>query len=474
MLDDQQGSEPDGTSPTSIQGQWLQNSLAASTAQFKVVIFHHPAYTSGSQGNNVYMQWPFQQWGATAVISGHDHDYERLNVNGMPYFVDGLGGEDIVPFGAVVPQSQVRYASDFGAMLLTASSSSLNFQFVTRTGTVIDSYTVGVPVAPAAPTNLAATAASSSQVDLTWTNTDPTATAVKIERSPDGINFTQIGTAAGSATSFSDTGLAASTSYTYRIRATNAGGDSPYSNVTSATTLSQTALIAAQSSWRYLDNGSNQGTGWRATGFKDSSWKTGNGVLGYGDPSIEATTVNYGPKATQKYVTTYFRKAFTVTNPATVASLSLGLFRDDGAVVYLNGTEVYRSNMPSGTISSSTLASSAVNGLTTQWNTTSIPTTRLLTGTNVIAVELHVFSKSDSDMNFDLQLNASTIPASALPVYLSDLTPVSATIGWGSIGKDVTVKGNPITLRGPSIPKELEPTQCRISSTTSVGLTPRS
>ena len=112
MLDDEPV-EPDGTSPTSIQGRWLQSSLAASTADTKIVVHHHPGYTSGGERNNVYMQWPFAQWGATAVISGHDHDYERLNVNGTPYFVNGLGGEDIVPFGATIPQSQVRYAGRF-------------------------------------------------------------------------------------------------------------------------------------------------------------------------------------------------------------------------------------------------------------------------------------------------------------------------------------------------------------------------
>ena len=78
-----------------LQGTWLKNALAASTTPWQIVYFHHAAYTSTSRGNSTYMQWPFAQWGADAVISGHDHDYERLSINGIPYFVDGLGGSSL-------------------------------------------------------------------------------------------------------------------------------------------------------------------------------------------------------------------------------------------------------------------------------------------------------------------------------------------------------------------------------------------
>ena len=120
-----------------------------------------------------------------------------------------------------------------------------------------------------------------------------------------------------------------------------------------------TTLVSREgSTWRYLDNGSNQGTVWRAFGFNDSAWKTGAAPLGYGDPV--ATTVSFGSSSSRKFITTYFRQQFNVTNGFT--SLSLRLRRDDGAVVYINGTEVAWSNMPTGTISSTTLASSTVDG----------------------------------------------------------------------------------------------------------------
>ena len=125
---DSDPNEPDGNTSSSIQANWLKSRLAASTALWKVVYFHHPAYSSGSvTGSNPYMQWPFQTWGASVVFGGHDHDYERLLINGFPYFVDGLGGASITSFGTTAPGSQKRYNADYGAMLVTADTSSISF-----------------------------------------------------------------------------------------------------------------------------------------------------------------------------------------------------------------------------------------------------------------------------------------------------------------------------------------------------------
>jgi hypothetical protein len=137
---DSDGNEPDGTSSTSVQAQWLRDGLAASTEPFKLVYFHHPAYSSGTHGGTVEMQWPFKQWGASAVLSGHDHDYERLTVDGLTYFVNGLGGRSLRTIDNVAPGSQVRFADDYGAMLAEADDSQIRFQFITRTGSVIDTF----------------------------------------------------------------------------------------------------------------------------------------------------------------------------------------------------------------------------------------------------------------------------------------------------------------------------------------------
>ena len=89
---DSDPSEPHGTTSNSTQGQWLQAALSASTKSWNVVYLHHSPYSSGPHGSNTTLQWPYQAWGADIVLSGHDHDYERLFVNDFPYIVNGLGG----------------------------------------------------------------------------------------------------------------------------------------------------------------------------------------------------------------------------------------------------------------------------------------------------------------------------------------------------------------------------------------------
>ena len=150
--------EPDGRISTSIQAQWLQGGLAASESPYKIVFFHHPPYTSGTHhGGSTAMQWPFEQWGATAVLSGHEHLYERLlrddngDGNAFPYFITGLGGAARYSFGIPVVGSEVRYNADFGTMLVQASAESITFEFLAVTGggigTLIDSFTIDLPVA---------------------------------------------------------------------------------------------------------------------------------------------------------------------------------------------------------------------------------------------------------------------------------------------------------------------------------------
>jgi hypothetical protein len=134
--------EPDGITSTSVQAQWLKQRLAAATEPWKVVYFHHAPYSSGDHGNTPAMQWPFKEWGASVVLAGHDHHYERLVVKELPYFVNGLGGRSIYKTNRPVAGSQVRYNDDYGAMLLTATPEVLTLQFSTRTGQLIDSYTL--------------------------------------------------------------------------------------------------------------------------------------------------------------------------------------------------------------------------------------------------------------------------------------------------------------------------------------------
>jgi tartrate-resistant acid phosphatase type 5 len=136
--------EPDGYTPTSAQGQWLKARLAASTSCFDLVYFHHCPYSSGYHASRTYMAWPFAAWGAEATFAGHDHDYERLEVDGIPYFVVGTGGLGLRPFpGAPLPETRFRNDQEHGAMLITASSSgTIVYEFWTTAGQKLDSLTV--------------------------------------------------------------------------------------------------------------------------------------------------------------------------------------------------------------------------------------------------------------------------------------------------------------------------------------------
>ena len=108
-------------------------------------------------------------------------------------------------------------------------------------------------------------------------------------------------------------------------------------------------LIPRGASWRYLDDGSDQGTAWREPAFDDASWPAGPAQLGYGDGD-EATVIGFGEDPDDRHLTTYFRHTFTASDPASLARVDLYLVRDDGAVVYLNGFEVFRSARPEGPI----------------------------------------------------------------------------------------------------------------------------
>jgi hypothetical protein len=202
----------------------------------------------------------------------------------------------------------------------------------------------------------------------------------------------------------------------------------------SASVFAQTTLVARGAAWKYLDNGSNQGAAWTAAGFDDAAWAAGNAQLGYGDGD-EATVIGYGTDANNKYITTYFRKSFNVANPADYTNLNLGILRDDGAVVYLNGTEVYRTNMPTGAIGYQTLASAAVSGAeeTTTFLQTNVNPNLLVAGTNVLAVEIHQANATSTDISFDLDLIGQTATQTASVTrgaYLQMGTANQMTVRW--------------------------------------------
>jgi WD40 repeat protein len=173
--------------------------------------------------------------------------------------------------------------------------------------------------------------------------------------------------------------------------------------------LSPANLVRAGSQWNYLDDGSDQGTAWREPQFDDASWKTGKAQFGYGDGD-EVTTVAYGSTPSRKHYTTYFRKAFDVSDPDQVTDLVLGLIRDDGAAVYLNGRGVVRENLVAGA-RFNTRATRIINVPNEAAVLTfGLDPKLLVKGRNVIAVEIHQGNRTSSDLSFDAFLYSNAIP----------------------------------------------------------------
>jgi len=182
-------------------------------------------------------------------------------------------------------------------------------------------------------------------------------------------------------------------------------------------TVTNTTLIASGSAWKYLDDGSNQGTAWRALNFPDAPWSSDLAQLGFGDAD-ETTPIRRTNSVTgTTNITFYFRHAFDVANPAEFTNLSLGLLRDDGGVVYLNGTEIFRSpSLPPAPapISYNTFANNmGAAPPDNSIDTATLSASMLMTGTNVVAVEIHQYDLGSSDVSFDFSLTGNTAPPPA-------------------------------------------------------------
>ncbi|HEX5053092.1 MAG TPA: fibronectin type III domain-containing protein, partial [Planctomycetota bacterium] len=191
-----------------------------------------------------------------------------------------------------------------------------------------------------------------------------------------------------------------------------------------------TTLIPTGAVWRYYDLGTLPGANWQAPTFDDSAWASGPAQLGYGDGD-EATVVASGP-AGAHFPTTWFRHSFALAAPPAASLAGLRLLCDDGAVVYINGFEVARTNLPTGPIGAGTWASSAIAGAAeSTFQLFAVPSIVLGVGTNVVAVEIHQVSATSSDISFDLELFDGGVPLAVVRgPYLQDGTPHGAVVRW--------------------------------------------
>jgi hypothetical protein len=189
--------------------------------------------------------------------------------------------------------------------------------------------------------------------------------------------------------------------------------------------------IQKGSEWKYLDNGTSLDLApWKTNSYNDTLWSRGPAKLGYSDNAV--TILNYGPNASSKYITYYFRKKFNVSSVAALGdSLEINVLRDDAAVIYINGTEVVRSNMPSGTFNYLTFSSTIVDSIYEyMYYTYHIPKTTLVNGVNTIAVEIHQRDGTSSDLGFDLEMKEVPNPSIIRGPYLQAATPNSIHVRW--------------------------------------------
>jgi hypothetical protein len=243
------------------------------------------------------------------------------------------------------------------------------------------------------------------------------------------------------------------------------GTSAPVRLVVSPASGTIITLVPGGARWSYLENGVFPGADWTSPSYRVSrGWKSGPAQLGYGEGD-EATEVGYGDDPLDKHITTWFRQNFV--NNATLSSLTLRLLRDDGAVVYLNGTEILRNNLPAGTITATTLASVNVAGSAEAvWVITnlppSVPLTLLKPGNNTLAVEVHQASINSPDMSFDLELFGAgnllptvviTSPANnaAIPAPPSLLLTASAIDPYGAVA-NVQFRRNGLLLGNDTAP----------------------
>ncbi len=351
--------------------------------------------------------------------------------------------------------------------------------------------------APAAVTNLFVSVVNSNMVMLSWKapgddGANGTATAYDVRWRTNLITTGNWATAtqlagepapalAGTSQSLSVTGLTPGRTYYFALRTSDeATNVSPLSNVPDTTTLSARSagvgiatLIPSNSVWKYLDNGSNQGAAWTSTNFNDTGWTSGVAKLGYGGQG-ETTVVSYGPSSGSKYITTYFRRHFNVTDPSVLEALALAVVRDDGVVVYLNGQEVFRDNMPSGAISYTTVAASSITGTSRSvfYPSPPISPTYLLPGDNVLAAEIHLRNASSSTMGFNLELKGTlappavqiskassqqfvlrwpSYPGKSYRVLFTDALPAA---GWTNAGSDIFATGFLSAITNALIPNQ--------------------
>ena len=166
-------------------------------------------------------------------------------------------------------------------------------------------------------------------------------------------------------------------------------------------------LVPAGAVWSYWNEDAPPAGGWKDLDYSEEGWKSGPAQLGYGDGDEATVTRDAGPPHP---MTAYFRTRFDAPADLSVPALRVRLVRDDGAAVYLNGVELLRSNLPDGPLDFETPANGPAGRPENRWHRFDVPADALVPGANILAVEVHQYRPTSSDLSFDLELTALAEP----------------------------------------------------------------
>ncbi len=163
-------------------------------------------------------------------------------------------------------------------------------------------------------------------------------------------------------------------------------------------------LLDDTGTWSYLPSATVPADDWTAADYDDSAWSTGAAPIGYGDSAL-TTTITPGA-ASRRPITTYFRSSFTVPDTTSLAGVSVSYVADDGAVVYVNGTEVSRTRIDAGPVRADTRANAIARTSDARAHRTvvTVPADSLVAGENTIAVEEHVNYRSSASMTMQARV----------------------------------------------------------------------
>ncbi|PCI02143.1 MAG: hypothetical protein COB81_05990 [Flavobacteriaceae bacterium] len=167
-------------------------------------------------------------------------------------------------------------------------------------------------------------------------------------------------------------------------------------------------LIQKKAEWKYHDGSELSGTNWQVDKKLHQNWKTGFAPFGYATDSI-TTTISYGSNPKDKYLVAYFTTTREIENPFKYKAYLLNIRRDDGAIVYINGTEVLKSNISYDTNSYNDISiiKTVTKSSETRYYSSLLLPTDFTEGENIISVAIYQRSPRSTDLAFDLELTGT-------------------------------------------------------------------